>query len=104
MNTVVLSPIRWVPFVIALLICPSILLVCVLLLPPFTWLYGTLTEKAFLLSLLTLPFVGVIGIVRYVSLARGVKAVLAITYLALMAMPVLFTAIFVGCSWARACF
>ena len=104
MNIAASSQVRWVPLILSLLACPSILLVSTLVLPPFKSFYGTVAEKLCLLGLLVLPFIGVAGIVRYLLLARWAKAAFAVAYVALMILPVIFTGIFIGCSWAGVCF
>jgi hypothetical protein len=78
--------------------------VCVLLLPRFRSLHGTVAEWILLAVLLLLPFVGVFGLIKYMPCSLRVRIAISVAYVLAMAIPVLFTAIFIGCSWAGTCF
>jgi hypothetical protein len=95
---------RWPQLVLWLLVCPMALAASVVFLPRFTSLYRTHVEAAFYLGIVLLPTVGVIGIVRYLHATRLVRTLVSSGYVVAMLVLVAFTAIFVGCSWARACF
>jgi len=95
---------RWPRLVLWLLACPTALAASVVFLPRFTALYRTHIETAFYLGILLLPIVGVIGIVRYLHATTLVRTMVSLAYLVAMLALVAFTAIFIGCSWARACF
>jgi hypothetical protein len=77
---------------------------CVLLLPQFRSLHGTVAEWILLAVLLLLPFVGAFGLIHYMPCSLWVRIAIAVAYVLAMAMPALFTAIFIGCSWAGTCF
>jgi hypothetical protein len=84
--------------------CSATTVACVLVLPQFRFLYGTGADWVLSIILIALPFVGAFGAIRYVPWALWIRALLAIGYVLAMVVPVLMTAIFVGCSWAGACF
>ena len=90
--------------IMALTICPLLLLLFILTLPPFKQIYGTIFEAIFLFIIFLLPFFGIGGIFRFSSLSPSKKIICSVVYFAVMLIPVGFTAIFVGCSWATACF
>ncbi|WDS35236.1 hypothetical protein [Pseudoxanthomonas sp.] len=86
-----------------LLTCPLLLVAAVLVLPRFN-LYGTPAERYTLLALLALPLVGAIGIARYMQSTLLARLLLAAGYLIAGLVLALYAVIFVGCSWAGACF
>lgn len=86
-----------------LLTCPLLLAIAVLVLPRFN-LYGTPAERYTLLALLAAPVIGAIGIIRYEPCTLPVRMVLIAGYLVAGLVLALFAAVFVGCSWAGACF
>jgi hypothetical protein len=90
--------------VLALTICPLLLILFILTLPPFKQIYGTIFETLFLFMIFLLPFFGIGGIFQFSSLSPSKKIICSVVYFAVMLIPVGFTAIFVGCSWAGACF
>jgi len=87
-----------------LLACPVLLIAGVLILPQYSFLYATRVESAVVLISFALPFVGLVGIVRLLRSTRGVVVAASIAYLAITLPLAMFSAIFIGCSWARACF
>ena len=87
-----------------LLACPLLLVAAVLVLPQFNQLYGTRAEKYTLLLLLALPVVGVIGILRRKQSTLSARLLLSVCYLSAGLVLALFAAVFIGCSWAGACF
>ena len=89
---------------ISLALCPVILAIAVILLPQIGGIYGTIHEKIFLFLMLSLPLLGVFGLVRYSGLTTKKIIMWSVVYLGLMALPVAGAVIFVGCSWAGACF
>lgn len=86
-----------------LLACPLLLVAAVLVLPRFN-LYGTPAEGYILLALMALPLAGAAGIVRYQESTLPVRLLLAAGYLVAGLVLALFGVIFIGCSWAGACF
>jgi membrane protease YdiL (CAAX protease family) len=99
----VASP-RRVSLVAWLLACPILLAAAVFVLPQFKQLYGTPTEKFTLLAFVALPFIGVVGIVRRKQFALSTRLWLSAGYLVAGLVLALFAVIFIGCSWAGACF
>lgn len=67
-------------------------------------LYGTPAEKPTLAVLLLLPVLGVVGISRYLQATLLVRLLLCAVYLVGGVMLALLAVIFIGCSWAGACF
>ena len=87
-----------------LLACPLLLFAAVLVLPQFNQFYGNPAEKYTLLVLLFLPLAGVIAILRRKQSALSVRLLLSACYLAAGLVLALFAVVFIGCSWAGACF
>ncbi len=87
-----------------LLACPMLLAAAVVVLPQFNQLYGTPTERYALLALMTLPLIGVVGIFRNKRSRLLVRLLLSACYLLTGLVLALFAVIFIGCSWAGACF
>ena len=87
-----------------LLFCPVVLAACVLALRSFTSIYRTPFELAFYVGLASLPFVGVVGIVRFTSMSTWAKFLVSAVYLGPMALLVFISVVALGCSWAGACF
>ncbi|WP_078759440.1 hypothetical protein [Novilysobacter spongiicola] len=83
--------------------CPILLTAAVLVLPRFN-LYATLAERFTLLALLALPLVGAVGIARHKQSTLTARLLLAAGYLILGLGLAVFAVIFIGCSWAGACF
>lgn len=98
----VASP-RKLAFASCLLAFPLLLAAAVLVLPRFN-LYGTPAEGYMLLALMALPLAGAAGIVRYKQSALLTRRLLATGYLIAGLVFALFGVIFIGCSWAGACF
>lgn len=94
----------WKSLALAVSFDPMALGACVVLLPQFRSLHGTVAEWILLAVLLLLPFVGSFGLIQYLSCSLWVRIAIAVAYVLAMVMPALFTAIFIGCSWAGACF
>lgn len=90
--------------IMALTICPLLLLLFILILPPFKQAYGTIFEKPLFIMLFLLPFFGVGGIFKFSSLSPSKKILCSVVYCMAMIIPVGLTAVFIGCSWAGACF
>ena len=90
--------------IMALAICPLLLILFILTLPPFKQIYGTIFETLFYIMIFLLPFFGIGGIFQFSSLSPSKKILYSVVYFAVMIIPLGFTAIFVGCSWAGACF
>jgi hypothetical protein len=88
----------------ALSICPLMLLLFILTLPPFKQIYGTIFETLFFIIIFLLPLFGIGGIFQFSLLNPSKKIFFSMMYFAVMLIPIGFTAIFVGCSWAGACF
>ena len=86
-----------------LLACPLLLAAAVLVLPRFN-LYGTPAEGYTLLALLVLPSIGVVGIVRHMQSTLLARLLLSTGYLIAGLALALLVAIFIGCTWAGACF
>jgi hypothetical protein len=86
-----------------LLACPLLLVAAVLVLPRFN-LYGAPAERYILLALMALPLVGAAGIVRYQQSTLLARLLLAAGYLIAGLVLALFGVVFIGCSWAGACF
>ena len=87
-----------------LLTCPLLLAAAVLVLPQFNQLYGTPTERYMLLALMALPLVGVVGIFRHKQFTPLVRFLLSACYLLAGLVLTLLAVVFIGCSWAGACF
>jgi len=87
-----------------LLVCPVMLAAAVFVLPQFNQLYGTPTERYTLLALMVLPLAGVIGILRHMRSTLPVRIAVSAGYLIAGRALALFVVIFIGCSWAGACF
>ena len=87
-----------------LLACPLLLAAAVFVLPQFKQLYGTPAERYTLLALMALPLVGVVGIFRHKQFTLLVRLLLSACYLLAGVVLALFAVIFIGCSWAGACF
>ena len=102
MNTVAIS--KRLPFAAWLLACPLLLIVAVLVLPRFNQLYGTPAERYMLFLLLALPLTGVVGILRRNQFRLWFRLFLSAGYLAVCLVLAAFAMIFIGCSWAGACF
>lgn len=88
----------------ALTICPLLLLLCTLILPPFKQIYDTIFEQLFFVIIFLLPCCGVGGIFKFTSVSRSKKFVYSMLYVLVMIIPVGLTAILIGCTWAGACF
>lgn len=86
-----------------LLTCPILLAAAVLVLPHFS-LYGTPAERFTLLALLALPLVGTVRIARHKQFTLMTRLLLAAGYLISVLVLAVFAVIFIGCSWAGACF
>ena len=87
-----------------LLACPALLVVAVFVLPQLKQLYGTQSERFVSLVLMALPLIGVVGIFRYKQFTLGVRLLFCVCYLLAGLILAAFAVIFVGCSWAGACF
>jgi hypothetical protein len=94
----------WKFLTLAVSFGPIVLGACVLLLPRFRSLHGTVAEWTILAVLLLLPFVGAFGLIKFMPCSLRVRIASAVAYVLAMAMPALLTAIFIGCSWAGTCF
>jgi len=92
------------PLAAWLLACPLLLAAAVFVLPQFHQLYGAPTEKFALLALIALPLVGVVGIYRHKQATLPVRLWLSACYLFAGLVLAIFAVIFIGCSWAGACF
>lgn len=95
---------RKVALAIWLLVFPALLVAAVFALPRFSQLHGTAAERYTLLALMVLPVAGVVGILRHLRSSLGVRLALAVGYLAGGLAFALFAVVFIGCSWAGACF
>lgn len=94
----------WKSLALAVSFGPMALAACLVLLPRFRSLHGTVAEWILLAVLLVLPFVGAFGLIKYMPCSIWVRMAIAVAYVLAMVMPALFTAIFIGCSWAGTCF
>lgn len=94
----------WKSLALAVSFGPMALGACLMLLPQFRSLHGTVAEWILLAVLLLLPFVGAFGLIQYLPCSLRVRIAIAVAYVLAMAVPALFIAIFIGCSWAGACF
>ena len=83
---------------------PLSVLASIFTLPRFTSLYGTLYEKLILSVLIVLPLAGAFGIAKYTRISMLPRVLLAFIYFILGVAVALFVDIYLGCSWARACF
>ena len=81
-----------------------LLAAAVFVLPQFNQFYGTPTERYALLALMNLPWIGVVGILCYKRSTLLVRLLLSACYLLVGLVLALFAVIFIGCSWAGACF
>ncbi len=88
----------------SLLACPVLIAVLTPTLSPFRSLHGTLAEPIVLVALAMLPLGGVVGIVRFSRCTPWVKAFWSLAYYLAMLVPATCSLIFIGCSWAGACF
>ena len=61
-------------------------------------------ETLFFIIIFLLPLFGIGGIFQFSLLNPSKKIFFSMMYFAVMLIPIGFTAIFVGCSWAGACF
>ena len=86
-----------------LIACPLLLAAAVLVLPRFN-LYGTPAEGYTLLALLFLPLAGAIGIALNLQSTLLPRLLFSAGYLIAGLALALFAVIFIGCSWAGACF
>lgn len=94
---------RKLAFASCLLTCPLLLVAAVLVLPRLN-LYGTPAEGYVLFALMALPLAGAASIVRYKQSTLLTRLLLATGYLIAGLVFALFGVIFIGCSWAGACF
>lgn len=95
---------RTLPLIAWLLACPALLAAAVFVLPQFKQVYGTPAEGVILLTLLALPMAGAIRILLHKQYTLSARLWLAVSYLAVGLVLAVFAAIFIGCSWAGACF
>lgn len=93
-----LSVVAW------LLVCPILLVAAIFVFPQFNQLHGSLIERYALLALMALPLVGVVGIFRHRQSTLLIRLVFSACYLLVGLVMALFAVIFIGCSWAAACF
>ena len=73
------------------------------MLPRFN-LYGTPAEAYTFLALLLLPLVGAIGIALNLQSTLLLRLLFSAGYLISGLVLALFAVLFIGCSWASACF
>lgn len=83
---------------------PLIVLASIFTLPRFTSLHGTLYEKLILSVLILFPLAGVFGIAKYTRISVLARVLLAFIYFALGIAVAMLADIYLGCSWAGACF
>ena len=86
-----------------LLACPVLLVVAVLVLPRFD-LYGTSAERFALLALMATPLIGAFAIMRRRQSPWSARTLLAAGYLVAAGVMATFAVVFLGCTWAGACF
>jgi hypothetical protein len=104
MNTVANHNKRSLSLAAWVLAFPLLAIASISMLPRFTSLHGTFYEKLILSGLILFPLMGVFGIVKHARISLLARIFLAFIYLALGAAGAMLADIYLGCSWARACF
>jgi hypothetical protein len=92
------------PLIVLLLVCPVLLFLMGQQWSVYRAHYGTPFNMVVVCIVVLLPFVGVLGIIRFTQLNSLAKTLLSLGYLMMMFPLVIISAIVIGCSAAGVCF